>query len=79
VAEFPLVLECKLIKQVDLGTHTQFIGEILDVKIDQEILDEEGKPDPEKVSAVIYTPGIGRYFELGKQLATSYQIGKRFQ
>ena len=34
VAEFPLVLECRLIHQHEIGLHTQFIGEILDVKAD---------------------------------------------
>ena len=30
VAEFPLVLECKVLHMFDLGLHTQFVGEILD-------------------------------------------------
>ena len=30
VGEFPLVLECRLLKAVEIGLHTQFIGEILD-------------------------------------------------
>ena len=32
VEEFPLVLECKLIYHHEIGLHTHFIGEILDVK-----------------------------------------------
>ena len=34
VSEFPVVLECKLVKYDDLGLHTMFIGEVIDVKID---------------------------------------------
>jgi len=45
IAEFPLVLECKLVQTIDLGLHTQFIGEILDVKADEEVLAESGLPD----------------------------------
>ena len=34
VKEFPLVIECKVIKIVEIGLHTEFIGEIMDVKAD---------------------------------------------
>ena len=37
--EFPAVMECRLIHTLELGSHTQFIGEILDVKIDADVLD----------------------------------------
>ena len=36
VGEFPLILECKLIHTLEIGLHTLFIGEILDVKADEE-------------------------------------------
>ncbi len=39
IAEFPVVLECRVAKHVKIGAHTQFIGEILDVKIDESMLD----------------------------------------
>ena len=29
IAEFPVVLECRVVKHVKIGAHTQFIGEIL--------------------------------------------------
>src|SRR3972149_5922273 len=44
VAEFPLVLECRLLHTLEIGLHTQFVGEILDVKADQEVLGENGRP-----------------------------------
>jgi flavin reductase (DIM6/NTAB) family NADH-FMN oxidoreductase RutF len=45
--EFPLVIECKVIKVVEIGLHTEFIGEIVDVKADSFAL-EENLPDIEK-------------------------------
>jgi len=30
--EFPLVIECRLLHALELGLHTRFIGEVLDVK-----------------------------------------------
>jgi flavin reductase (DIM6/NTAB) family NADH-FMN oxidoreductase RutF len=34
VNEFPLIIECKLIHHHEIGLHTQFIGEIVDVMAD---------------------------------------------
>jgi len=38
VDEFPFVLECQLLRSVEIGGHTQFIGEIKDVKVDEDLI-----------------------------------------
>ena len=35
-AEFPIILECRLLHLAEIGLHTQFIGEIVDVKAEDE-------------------------------------------
>src|SRR5512139_754926 len=40
IQEFPLILECKLLHTIEIGLHTQFVGEILDVKAEESILGE---------------------------------------
>lgn len=52
VDEFPVNLECKLIKTIELCFHTKFIGEIVDVKVSEEILDERGIRDIEKMRPI---------------------------
>ena len=42
VKEFPLVLECRLAHTFELGLHTQFVGEILDVKAEEAVLGRRG-------------------------------------
>jgi flavin reductase (DIM6/NTAB) family NADH-FMN oxidoreductase RutF len=74
-AEFPLVLECKLLHTVEIGLHTQFIGEILDVKIEESMLDGEN-PDIAKLRPIIYAPGARKYYGLGEFLGTGYVIGQ---
>ena len=74
--EFPLVAECELIFQRELGLHTIFIGEIKDVKADEEVLAENGLPDPVKVDPLSYTPGWGRYFSLGPEVGKAHSMGK---
>ncbi|MGB3399980.1 MAG: flavin reductase family protein [Candidatus Deferrimicrobiaceae bacterium] len=76
VGEFPLVLECRLLRAVEIGLHTQFIGEILDVKADASVLGEEGLPDIEKVKPIVYSPEVGKYHGIGKFLGKAYSIGK---
>jgi len=44
VKEFPLVLECKVIHTHEIGLHTQFVGEIMDVKADESVFEETGLP-----------------------------------
>ncbi len=76
VAEFPLVLECRLHQTVEIGLHTQFIGEILDVKADESVLGEDGLPDIEKVKPIVYAPEIRTYHGIGRNLGRAYTLGK---
>ncbi|MFH1862962.1 MAG: flavin reductase family protein [bacterium] len=79
IAEFPLILECKIIQVHELGLHTQFIGEILDVKADPEVLDGRGDPLVEKIRPIVYAPGIHKYYSVGMFLETGYKVGKKFK
>jgi len=77
IAEFPLVFECNLTHVVELGLHTQFVGEIMDVKADPEIL-TEGKIDMEKLGTVIFSPATRQYFGLGQLLGAGFSIGNAY-
>jgi len=76
VQEFPLVLECKVIHTIEIGLHTQFIGEILDVKADESVLGEKGMPDIEKVKPIIFGPEIRTYHGIGQFLGKAFAIGR---
>jgi flavin reductase (DIM6/NTAB) family NADH-FMN oxidoreductase RutF len=60
VKEFPIVLECIVTEYHDLGSHRQFIGEVVDSKIDERLLNEEGKVNMDLFDPIIY--GQGEYF-----------------
>ena len=77
VKEFPVILECKVIKIVEIGLHTEFIGEILDVKAHQSVLDGNKMLDVEKVKPLIWSLPNMSYRKVGKHLGTSFSIGKR--
>jgi flavin reductase (DIM6/NTAB) family NADH-FMN oxidoreductase RutF len=55
VNEFPFILECQLVRSVEIGGHTQFIGEIKDVKVDKDVIKDNG-PFIEKIAPLIFAP-----------------------
>jgi flavin reductase (DIM6/NTAB) family NADH-FMN oxidoreductase RutF len=76
VREFPLVLECRLLHAIELGLHTQFVGEILDVKGEESARDANGHLDIEKVRPILFEPEVRTYHGVGRLLGNAYSIGK---
>jgi flavin reductase (DIM6/NTAB) family NADH-FMN oxidoreductase RutF len=76
VKEFPLVIECKVIKIVEIGLHTEFIGEIVDVKADSIVLNEKNVPDIERMNPIIWNPAERSYHAVGKRVGQAFSIGK---
>jgi flavin reductase (DIM6/NTAB) family NADH-FMN oxidoreductase RutF len=76
VGEFPVVLECKVINVVEIGLHTMFIGEVLDVKADKNVLNENGMPDVEKVQPLIWSLANMSYRKVGGHVGKSFSVGK---
>lgn len=77
IKEFPLILECKLIHSHEIGLHTHFVGEIVDVKADETVLGENGIPDIEKVKPMIYSPENRVYHGIGRFIGKAYTIGRK--
>ncbi|MFH1593144.1 MAG: flavin reductase family protein [Candidatus Omnitrophota bacterium] len=75
IKEFSLVAECALLKHIKLGTHTMFVGEIKDIKCDQEILGDMEMPDMSKLETFIFDPGTHKYYKVGRFLAKGFQVG----
>lgn len=76
VKEFPLVLECKVIKTVEIGLHTEFIGEILDAKANEAVLGENKTPDVGKMQPLVWTPTAMAYRGVGEPVGQAFSIGK---
>jgi flavin reductase (DIM6/NTAB) family NADH-FMN oxidoreductase RutF len=75
IKEFPLILECKVINTIEIGLHTQFIGEILDVKADEYVIGKDGLPDIEKIKPILYDPEACTYHGIGRYLGKAFSIG----
>jgi flavin reductase (DIM6/NTAB) family NADH-FMN oxidoreductase RutF len=78
IEEFPINIECKLKQMVELGLHTQFIGEIVDVKASEDALNDEGKTDINKIKPFVYTPDK-HYFAIGDKLDRAFSVGSELK
>lgn len=76
-AEIPFVLECKLVETVELGLHTLFVGEVVDVKADEQILGENGQPDITRLKPLAFVPGARKYYGMGNCAGDAFAIGKK--
>jgi flavin reductase (DIM6/NTAB) family NADH-FMN oxidoreductase RutF len=68
IEECPVNIECRLVKTVELGTHEMFIGQVVAVHADDDILDARGNIDYKKAAPIVYNRG--EYWGLGKRLGT---------
>lgn len=76
VDEFPFALECRLLREIEIGLHTQFIGEIAGIKASPDVLGENGLPAIEKVRPVMFgSGGTSAYFGIGEKLGDAFSIG----
>jgi len=75
--EFPIVLECRLLHTLEIGIHTQFIGEIVDVKADKNTLNEDGLPDILKILPLVYDTAHKGYHAVGPLIGKAFSAGKK--
>ena len=54
IRECPVNIECIVKEKIPLGVHHLFLGEVVCVHVDQDVLDEKGRIDFSKVSHFVY-------------------------
>ncbi|MFC1785043.1 flavin reductase family protein [Candidatus Neomarinimicrobiota bacterium] len=76
IEECPLNLECKVIHTVEVGSHTVFIGEIMETHVNEDCL-TKGKPDINKIDPIIYATGTRQYHKIGDKIGRAFKIGDK--
>ena len=76
-AEFPFVMECRLLHTLEIGLHTQFVGEIIDVKADPDVLAADGLPDILKLKPLVFDTAHRGYHGIGPLLGQAFSVGKK--
>lgn len=54
IAECPVNLECRVRQEIPLGSHNVFIADVLAVHYNEDVLDEKGRPDFNKINPYGY-------------------------
>ncbi len=68
IGEAIINLECKVRHVHELGSHTLFIGEVVQVHVDDAVLDQKGKVDIDRAKPFVYCPLIHEYRSMGGKL-----------
>jgi len=68
IAECPINIECVTRHRLSLGAHDLFVGEIVAVHFDEEVLDERGRLQADSVDALAYVHG--EYWTLGRKVGS---------
>jgi flavin reductase (DIM6/NTAB) family NADH-FMN oxidoreductase RutF len=78
IEEFPMSIECRVTHTLEVGLHTMFVGEIMEIWVDAVAM-EDGKADLAKVAPVIFSPGNRGYYAPGARIGQGFSSGARFK
>ena len=74
--EFPVALECKLVKRTEEGN---LIGQIVNVSAVEAVLGADGKIDFAKFRPIAYEPVHNGYHVLGERVGSAFQDGAQLK
>lgn len=77
--DFPMALECKVVKLDDDGQTAYLVADIVNVSADEKILNEKGLPDSEKLQAVSYNSVNHTYELVGGKVANAFSSGNKYK
>lgn len=66
IQQSPLSIECRVKEIINLGSHHMFISDVLNVRVNSDLMDENGKFNLQKAGLIAYSHG--EYFELGETI-----------
>lgn len=69
ILEAPVSIECRVKNIIPLGSHDMFIGEVVNVLVDESLIDDRtGKLDLQKSGLLCYSHG--EYFKIGEYIGS---------
>ncbi|MEG2144738.1 MAG: flavin reductase family protein [Oscillospiraceae bacterium] len=78
IEESPISMDCKVFDIIDVGSHTMFLADILNVGVREELIDETGKLNLAKSGLMAYSHGS--YFKMGAKTGTfGFSVKKKVQ
>lgn len=75
----PLVMTCRVVRKVEVGAFNNYILEPVHTYVEEQYLDEQNKPDYEKISPILFEFRHALYLHTGKVAGRCWFMGKDFQ
>lgn len=79
VGEFPIVIECRITKVIEVGVHDMFVAEVIDVLLDDICITKEGKIKLQDAPFFFYNPLDRSYYKTGEFLMQGFSTGNLFK
>ncbi len=76
IEEFPVVMECELLEHLKDEYVSAIVGRIVNVKANEEVLDERGKVDVTKLHALMFDQFRNGYYATGEKVGQAWNAGK---
>ena len=78
--DFPMTLECRILRKIDESEEGYYIvAEIVNILVNEEYLEEDGKPNVEKMQLITYDPVHHGYITLGERVGNAFSDGKQLK
>ncbi|MCR4662230.1 MAG: flavin reductase family protein [Clostridia bacterium] len=77
IDEFPVCMECELIEIVKLKYTNGIVGKIVNVKADENVLDEKDIIDPKKLNVALFDTFKLGYYTIGEEIAKAFDVGTK--
>jgi flavin reductase (DIM6/NTAB) family NADH-FMN oxidoreductase RutF len=68
IKQCPISLECKVKDIINLGSHSVFVGEVVNVNVDENVFDQSKNIVYEKLKPITWNPITEEYHGLGERL-----------
>jgi flavin reductase (DIM6/NTAB) family NADH-FMN oxidoreductase RutF len=75
VTESPLNVECRYLRQIELGDYRLVMGEIVEIHACENAFDAQGHADVTVFDPLVYLGGLREYWTLGEKAADAYRAG----
>jgi flavin reductase (DIM6/NTAB) family NADH-FMN oxidoreductase RutF len=76
IEECPYNMECKVIREIELGEWHVVFAEVVETYVDEDKIDPAtGRMDISKIQPLVYCATIREYWDLGRRLGKGFQAG----
>ncbi len=75
IVESPLNVECRYLREVELGDYRLVLGEIVEIHACESAFNEQGQADVRAFDPLVYLGGLREYWSLGEKAADAYRAG----